>query len=165
MPFLCHVSVRTARFFCQLNYARLKMLSLYCLNYQLYSFEHERTLFICGHSQFLHSTCIKHKTKRAVKILSTHQNRRTALEQRPRNFERGCRCSAEISAKFQRRLSAQAGAPLSQLEANSAPKLSVLENRAEQFGLNLKSKIAENIDHSFFVIFVHFTRSSGSTMD
>lgn len=47
-------------------------------------------------------------------------------------------------------LSAQAGILLPQLEATSAPKLSVLERRAEQFGLNLESKVAENIESFVF---------------
>ena len=47
-------------------------------------------------------------------------------------------------------LSAQAGILLPQLEATPAPKLSVLEGRAEQFGLNLESKVAENIESFVF---------------
>lgn len=47
-------------------------------------------------------------------------------------------------------LSAQAGILLPQLEATSAPKLSLLESRAQQFGLNLESKVAENIESLVF---------------
>ena len=47
-------------------------------------------------------------------------------------------------------LSAQAGLLLSHLEGTPAPKLSVLKDRAEQFGLTQLSSTAENVEASVF---------------
>ena len=43
-------------------------------------------------------------------------------------------------------LSAQAGILLPQLEATAAPKVSLLEERAKEFGLTQESSIAENVE-------------------